>query len=393
LGMSKGKKLRILTLNYEYPPMGGGGGYICKNVMDELAERGQEITVVTSAYGDLPREEHGKNLHLYRVPVVLRTKRDVGSLPSLLSYVPSCIVKAQQLMKETRFDVINTHFAIPSGPAGHYLSRKFGLPNVLTIYGGDIYDPTKRLSPHKTPLLRNTVRKMLESADHIISDSSDIESHARRIYGTKNRITVIPPGVRPYRGSEKSRKELNLPENRTLLVTLGRLVVRKNNTELIDIFRDISADYDCHLLIMGDGPERATLEKRIKSHGLENRVTLTGRVGDEKFQIMAAADIYVSTAVHEGFGLVFLEAMESGLPVVSYNNGGQVDFLVNGTTGFLIQLGDTAKFPAMLKEMIESVEMRQRMSQYNKEYIKGFYTSDCADKYVEIFTNVRSGGR
>jgi glycosyltransferase involved in cell wall biosynthesis len=127
--------------------------------------------------------------------------------------------------------------------------------------------------------------------------------------------------------------------------------------------------------------------------GLENRITLTGRVGDEKFQIMAAADIYVSTAVHEGFGLVFLEAMESGLPVVSYNNGGQVDFLVDGTTGFLIQLGDTAKFTARLKEMIESVEMRQRMSQYNKEYIKGFYTSECADKYVEIFTEVRSGGR
>ena len=64
-----------------------------------------------------------------------------------------------------------------------------------------------------------------------------------------------------------------------------------------------------------------------------------GRVGEEKFQIMCASDIYVSTAIHEGFGLVFLEAMESGLPVISYNNGGQVDFLMDNTTGFLVEFG------------------------------------------------------
>jgi glycosyltransferase involved in cell wall biosynthesis len=382
--MVHNRKLNILTLNYEYPPVGGGGGYICKNIMDELADDGHQITVITSQYDSLPEEESSGNIDIFRVPVLWRTKQDVGSLPSLLSYVPSCIQKANRILQKKRFDIINTHFAVPSGPAGYYLSKKNGIPNVLTIYGGDIYDPTKFLSPHKTPVLKNTVRKMLEAADHIISDSSDIKGHAKKLYGIEKEITVIPPGVRPFKGGEKSRKELGLPEYKIILVTLGRLVARKNNTELIEVMKDVCQDSDCHLLIMGDGPERSILERKIAESELRDRVTLTGRVGEEKFQIMSAADIYVSTAIHEGFGLVFLEAMESGLPVISYNNGGQVDFLIDGTTGFLIEFGDTASFCNRLKELVRSKDLRNKMSRHNREYIKKYYTSECAEKYLEI---------
>jgi glycosyltransferase involved in cell wall biosynthesis len=378
------RKLKILTLNYEYPPVGGGGGYICKNIMDELSEDGHKITIITSHFDNLLKEEYNGNLIIYRVPVLLRSKQDVGSLPSLLSYVPSCICKARKLMKENRFDIINTHFAVPSGPAGYYLSKKFGIPNVLSIYGGDIYDPTKLLSPHKTPVLKSTVRKMLATADHIISDSSDIKNHARTIYDIDNEITVIPPGVRPYKGGKKTRKELGMPENKIILTTLGRLVIRKNNLELIEIVKNISKTYDCHLLIMGDGPERSNLEKKINEFGLRDKISLMGRVGEEKFQIMCASDIYVSTAIHEGFGLVFLEAMESGLPVISYNNGGQVDFLMDNTTGFLVEFGDKEKFSQRLIELIQSSELRNKMSRHNREYIRSFYTSRCAEDYLKI---------
>lgn len=387
------RKLKILTLNYEYPPVGGGGGYICKNIMDELSERGHEITVITSCYDSLPTQELRENLSIYRVPVFLRTKQDVGSLPSLLSYVPNCIKKAQKLIKKTKFDVINTHFAVPSGPAGYYLSQAHQISNVLTIYGGDIYDPTKFLSPHKTLLLKSVVRKMLNTADHIISDSHDIEGHTRRIYGITRPITVIPPGVRPFTGTKKSRKDLGLPEETIILVTLGRLVVRKNNTQLIDVIRNIEKVCDCHLVVMGDGPERAALERRIEQYGLKNKITLAGRVGEEKFQIMSAADIYVSTAIHEGFGLVFLEAMESGLPVLSYDNGGQTDFLVDGKTGFVVEFGNTQKYTDRLMQLIRSAELRQQMRRHNREYIRNFYTSRCAEQYIEVLTNYANNHR
>jgi glycosyltransferase involved in cell wall biosynthesis len=225
---------------------------------------------------------------------------------------------------------------------------------------------------------------MLKEANYIISDSSDIENHARKHYGIDNEITIIPPGVRPYEGKHRSRKELGLPEDKILIVTLGRLVGRKNNIELIEIIKGLCREFNCHLFILGDGPERSSLEKKIHKLGLEDSITLTGRVGYEKFQIMSASDIYVSTAIHEGFGLVFLEAMESGLPVVSYNNGGQVDFLIDGTTGFLVELGQVDRFRHCLKMLLRSSELREKIRRHNRVYIKKFYTSLCAEKYLEI---------
>jgi L-malate glycosyltransferase len=137
---------------------------------------------------------------------------------------------------------------------------------------------------------------------------------------------------------------------------------------------------------MGDGPERPILEEKIEQYGLKSRITLAGRVGEEKFQLMTAADIYVSTAIHEGFGLVFLEAMESGLPVLSYDNGGQTDFLIDGKTGFMVELGDIEKYSDRLVELIHSVELRKQMSRHNRKYIQNFYTSRCAEMYIEILT-------
>lgn len=386
--MGMQSKLNILTLNYEYPPVGGGGGYICKNVMDELAANGHRITVITSQFDGIPVREDNGNVRIFRVPVLMRTKQDVGSLPSLLSYVPSAILKAQALIDRQKFDIISTHFAVPTGPAGYYLSLKFGIPNVLTLYGGDIYDPTKKLSPHRMYPLRVTVRKMLCGADHIISDSSDIEGHARRIYGFGGDITVIPPGVTPYRGKKPTRKELGLPEEGVLLVTLGRLVVRKNNLELIRIFDSVVQRHNCHLLIMGDGPEMGAIAAEVDQLGLQPHVTLAGRVGEEKFQYMLAADIYVSTAVHEGFGLVFLEALESGLPVISYDNGGQVDFLKDGLTGYLVKLGDAKSFQNRLEDLIVSAERRAAMSAHNTAYIQNFYIEKCAGQYLHAIDRV-----
>jgi glycosyltransferase involved in cell wall biosynthesis len=139
---------------------------------------------------------------------------------------------------------------------------------------------------------------------------------------------------------------------------------------------------------MGDGPEMDLLSAKAEEMGLRSHVTLAGRVGEEKFQYMSASDIYVSTAVHEGFGLVFLEALESGLPVISYDNGGQVDFLEDGVTGHLVKLGDSKSFENRLEELILSPERRNEMSIHNKSYIRNFYIEKCAEQYLQTIDSV-----
>jgi glycosyltransferase involved in cell wall biosynthesis len=378
--------MNILVFNYEYPPIGGGGGVICKDISEEIASKGHRITVVTSHYASLPEQEILNGVTVIRLPVVMRGKKDVASFLSMITYVPLCIRKAASLLRSERYDVINTHFAIPSGPAGQYVSDKYRIPNVLSIHGGDIFDPSKSLSPHDTIGLKQTVRKMLKKADRVVAQSSDTKSNAEKYYGVDRKIDIVPLGIRPNTHSTKSRQDLGLPADKYVFSTIGRLVKRKNIEDLLDIIKQIQISTPSVLLIMGDGPEKDFIETRIRDLRLEGAARLLGRVSDEqKYEYLNASDGYLSTAIHEGFGIVFLEAMECGLPVISYDRGGQRDFLENGRTGYLVELGNKAEFASRLVELLKSPSLRAGIRSHNKEYVKEFYIESVAQKYLSIF--------
>ena len=378
--------MNILVINYEYPPIGGGGGVICKDISEEIVSKGHRITVVTSHYDSLPEHEKLNGVTIIRLPVVMRGKKDVASILSMISYVPLCIRKVTSLLRREKYDVINTHFAIPSGPAGQYVSDKYGIPNVLSIHGGDIFDPSKSLSPHDTIGLKQTVRKMLEKADRVVAQSSDTKSNAEKYYGIDRQIDIVPLGIRPNMHSKKSRQDLGLPADKYVFSTIGRLVKRKNLEDLLHIVKEIQKSTPSVLLIMGDGPEKDFIETRIRDLQIEGAVRLLGRVSDEqKYEYLNASDGYLSTAIHEGFGIVFLEAMECGLPVICYDRGGQRDFLKNGKTGYLVELGNKAEFASRLKELLKSPSLRAEIRSHNKEYVKEFYIESVAEKYLSIF--------
>ena len=378
--------MNILVINYEYPPIGGGGGVICKDISEEIATKGHRITVVTSHYDSLPEQEIMNGVTIIRLPVVMRGKKDVASFLSMISYVPLCIRKVASLLRRERYDVINTHFAIPSGPAGQYVSDKYRIPNVLSIHGGDIFDPSKSLSPHDTIGLKQTVRKMLKKADRVVAQSSDTKSNAEKYYGVDRKIDIVPLGIRPNTHPAKSRQDLGLPAEKYVFSTIGRLVKRKNIEDLLHIVKQIQLSAPSVLLIMGDGPEKDFIETRIRELQLEGVVRLLGRVSDEqKYEYLNASDGYLSTAIHEGFGIVFLEAMECGLPVICYDRGGQRDFLENGRTGYLVELGNKAEFASRLEELLKSPSLRAEIGSHNKEYVKEFYIGSVAQKYLSIF--------
>jgi L-malate glycosyltransferase len=383
--------MNILVINYEYPPIGGGGGVLCKDISEGIAAKGHRITVVTSHYGSLQKSEHLHGVNIFRVPVLMRKTQTVASMASMISFVPMCIWKVQELMKGNTYDLINTQFAIPSGPAGQYISRKYGIPNVLTILGGDIIDPSKFLSPHNTVLLNQTVRKMLFGADRVVAESTDIKRNAQKYYGFDRQVDIVPLGIYPNVHPEKSRHALGLPPDKFIFVTIGRLVKRKNLEGLLHIFKDVQKTVPSLLLIIGDGPEKDNIENLAKQLGIGNEIRLLGRISDEeKFQYLSASDVYLSTAIHEGFGIVFLEAMECGLPVISYDRGGQTDFLREGKTGHLIALGNKGDFALKLKELLNSEPMRTEIRAHNKNYVKEFYIEHVADRFISIFDEVVS---
>jgi glycosyltransferase involved in cell wall biosynthesis len=381
--------MRILVINYEYPPIGGGGGFVTRDIIEEIAAQGHNVTVITSHYKKLAKQERLNGVNIIRVPVIFRNKLEVANMPSMFCYLPASIFHGFFKFNPNTFDVINTHFAVPSGPAGYVLSKVFKRPNVLSIHGGDIFDPSKSSSPHNTPIFSNVVTTMLKSADRVVAQSTDTKRNAYTYYKINRPIEVIPLGIKKPVFNRKRRSDFGLRDEEIIFSTIGRLVKRKNIDDICSVLSHLKDDYSFKFLIIGDGPEREHLENLKVKLNLDDHVHFLGNVNDEeKFQILDLSDFYLSTALHEGFGLVFLEAMECGLPVVCYNRGGQNDFLISGKTGYLVELGDKDKFRSRIVELINNAKLKARMREYNRRLIQNYYISTCAEKYIALFDDV-----
>lgn len=377
--------MRILFCNYEYPPLGGGGGVVMAALARHLARR-HEVTVLTSRALDLSASSMDGNVRVLRVPVFFRRELAVANFPSMMAYLPMGALRGIGLRKE-RFDVVNTHFVVPTGPLGHALASMYQVPHVLSVHGGDLYDPSKASSPHKHGWLRAPIRWMLRAADQVVGQSRNTVEHVRDIYGVDRQVELIPLGIeRPPAINAASRANFGLPEDAFVIATIGRLVARKSTDQLVAALKK-SAIANGYLLIVGDGPEAVTIRKAAAEAGLTDRVRLLGNVSDdEKYRALSIADVFASSSQHEGFGLVFLEAMAFGLPVVCYDHGGQTDFLSTGQTGHVIKLNDLESFTRALVSLHADADARHAMGARNRQLVESYFIDRCAAAYEDIFT-------
>ncbi len=380
--------MKILFCNYEYPPLGGGGGVVMAALARELARK-HEVTVLTSQALDLPGNAVEQGVRVVRAPVFFRTQLAVANFPSMFAYLPMATWRGLGLMRSGAFDVINTHFVVPTGPVGQVLARLYKVPNVLSVHGGDLFDPSKRSSPHLHAWLRYPIRKLLAAADSIVGQSRDTVRHVDEIYGVHRPIKLIPLGIERPPVVTGGREEFGVPRDAFVIVTVGRLVARKRTVQLVQSLKDTQRP-DAHLLIVGDGPDADAIRKAASELGISERVHLLGQVSDEqKYRALALADIFASTSQHEGFGLVFLEAMAFGLPVICYDHGGQTDFLSSGQTGHVIHLNDLSAFTQAIVEMRDNSAARSEIGKRNLQRVEEFFIDRCAERYEAVFTEAR----
>lgn len=377
--------LRILFCNYEYPPLGGGGGVVMAALCRQLAKQ-HDVTVVTSRALDLPAESVEGGVRVLRVPVFFRNRRAVANIPSMLAYPPMAVLRMLGRRLRGAYDVINTHFAVPSGPAGQCLSSLLRIPNVLSLHGGDLYDPSKEMSPHRQGWLRGPVRSMLRKADVLVGHSNDTVRHVSEIYGVQRDVQLVPLGIdRPPRPGRFSRADLGLPEQAFVMATVGRLVPRKSSAQLVRVLAE-SRIPDAYLLVVGDGPDADAIRRAAAERGVSDRVRLLGFVSEQQKSVaLAMSDVFVSTSQHEGFGLAFLEAMAFGLPIVCYDHGGQTDFLSSTVTGAVVPLNDLGAFTNAVRALAADRATLQRIGANNRRRVEDYFIERCAQRYEAVF--------
>ncbi|MGQ9843703.1 MAG: glycosyltransferase family 4 protein [Spirochaetota bacterium] len=381
------KKINILIINYEFPPLGGGGGVATYDLALEWVKIAN-VHVITSSFKGLPSYENVNGIHVHRVRILFRKSRDAATFISMFSYLPAGFIQALSLVLKYKFDVINTHFVVPSGPLGYAISKLFGIPNVLSLHGGDIYDPSKKLSPHRNRFFKAAVRFLLNRADVIVAQSSNTRNNAIKYYAPKKEIQIIPLAFHPPVMPKTSRKKLGLNKKDFICITVGRLIKRKSIDVLIRAIALVN-NPAVKLLIMGDGPEREYLESLVSQLSLGGKVQFLGFVADEqKYAYLSQSDLFVLTSMHEGFGIVFMESMYCGLPIITTNHGGQVDFLTHGENALLINVGDTKGCAESIMKFYTDKKLYTHCSENNKKKITTLYAEKVAMRYMNIFTTL-----
>lgn len=350
--------MRVLLVNYEYPPSGGGGGVFTKALEQELSDAGDAVEVVTADRGVVSASSTAS---LFLFPF--------SSLPELLRTV-----------RKRDVEVINGHFTVPSSLFLPVVSRSFDVPLVVNAMGADIYAPTRY------DLLRPVLdvvnyRYVLRFADRVVVPSTDMRD--RLPHPVRSKCSVIPYFVdhRKFRPAEESGG------GPLRILTVARLVERKNlETAIAAVASANDRGVDIEYRIGGAGPQRDTLERTVKRESVEDVVTFLGYLPEEeKIAEFREADVFLLPSHHEAFGIVFLEAMASGCPVVTSNVGGQTD-IVTDSVGYTCDPEDTRA----IADAIGAVASRHdEMGQKARARVEERYTEEVVvDQYRDLYEEV-----
>ena len=225
---------------------------------------------------------------------------------------------------------------------------------------------------------------LLERAYKIVAQSTFTQRNAVKYYNPKNEISIIPLPYEHFNFEKVDRKKLGLSENKKYIIGIGRLVKAKGFEYFIEALSLLS-DMPVEGLIIGDGPERENLLNLAEELKVKDRIHFLGRkIGEEKFQYLDSADIYVSSSVQETFGIVLQEAMQVGLPIVATRNEGPASFIKEGVNGLLVELRDPKELSEKIRVLISDTKLQREMSEKNKSDINNFDFKKISEQYINL---------
>ncbi|HEX2997089.1 MAG TPA: glycosyltransferase family 4 protein [Anaerolineales bacterium] len=277
-----------------------------------------------------------------------------------------------QLLPTLKLDVIHTHHPVLLGQTAARKAAELDLPLIFTFhtqyweYTHYVPFPQEAIQEFLKNAVHRWLRDFMQKCQHIIIPSESLKEILVKNYGLEERYTVIPTGMdlEQYQCADwKSLRKEKGWDNETVIVSIGRLGSEKNWDTVLQAFAKVCLQYpDLRLVLIGDGPARQDLESLASELGVAERVTFTGTLPFTDVPCyLTAADLFTFASVTETQGLVTIEAMAAGLPVVAVNGSGTRDIIDHGEQGFLVE-NDADALAEGIKKLLSNPQQMKRFS-------------------------------
>jgi glycosyltransferase involved in cell wall biosynthesis len=370
--------VRILVLNYEFPPVGGGGGRVAEDICIGLAKNGHSVRVQTAHFKGLPKVERKDGYTIYR-SWSLRRNAHTCSVWEMAAYLVTNLIPSLKHAFVWKPDVIHVHFAVPTGVLGWVVSRVTGIPYVLSTQLGDVPGGVPDQTDHLFRLVKPLTKPIWKDAAAVTVPSEHIRRLALSSYGRP--IETVPNGM-DLDSVAQSPAE---PHNPKRLVFAGRFNPQKNLLFLVKVLERIS-DLPWEMEMLGDGPLRDRVVEAVKVAGLENRVHFRGWVEPETVEsVMSSSDILFLPSLSEGLPVVGVRALASGLAIVGSNVGGIDDCVENSVNGFLCPVNDVDAFEAAFRKMLTSDDLLAAMKRESRVLAENFDIRSVVARFETMF--------
>ncbi|OBQ54205.1 N-acetyl-alpha-D-glucosaminyl L-malate synthase BshA [Tamlana sp. s12] len=366
-------------------PTFGGSGVVATELGLELSKRGHEIHFIT--YNQPVRLDLlSHNVHYHEVTV--------PEYP-LFHYQPYELALSSKLVdmvKLHQIEILHVHYAIPHAYAA-YMAKKMlqeagiYVPIVTTLHGTDI----TLVGSH--PFYKPAVTFSINKSDAVTAVSQSLKDDTLRLFDIKKDIHVVPNFIdlEKYKthGMPDCQRGMMAKENEKIITHISNLRPVKRVQDVISVFYNIQKELPARLMFIGEGPEKEKIEQQCRDLGIANKVVFFGK-SNEIDKILCFSDLFLLPSQTESFGLAALEAMASGVPVISSNSGGIPEVNIHGKSGYLSDVGDVADMTKNALEVLRDDEVLKTFKENARKEALKFDLHTIVPKYEAIYADTLS---
>jgi len=378
---------KVLFFNYEYPPLGGGAANATAYILREYSKiDGLEVNLITSSFDKhFHLEKIGDNVKIYKIPIGKNGKNiHYQSQKDLLCYAWKAYWLSRKLIRKNHYDLTHSFFTVPCGFISLLLKWQYKLPYIVSLRGSDVPEYNVRFSL-LYKFLKPLIKLIWKKSSAVIANSQGLKDLALKTMPEKE-IGIIYNGI----DTEQFKPQAKEKSDEFKILSTSRLIPRKGIKYLILAAGQlIKKNKQIKIVLVSEGDEKEELENLAGRLGISENVQFAGSVDHAKIsEFYNQADAFVMTSLNEGMSNTMLEALASGLPIISTETGGAKELVQDGINGFLICMKNSEDLAEKISRLMANDGLRERMALESRKIAEKMSWKNVAEEYFKTYQKI-----